>query len=419
MKKIIIILFISVFYISESYAQRNYAQELINLLVEGRCFEAKEFFNQHSDMLPHDNRAFELLYKLNMARFFNKSDSIAIYMEEILANNDYQLTILGKTTGEYFRILLNLYSFNQKFNEAIELCDKMTDYFKRNPFDFDSDLIQKELKLIEKEKALLKERAINEPLFKIERSYSEDNKIKRYEDDLIRFDSKYNGVQIETLFDTGSDHNFFISKSLADEIGVREIKRSPEDIKVNINGVEEKAYEGMIDSIEIKTIKFYNVPVLVYLGNLKQYMPDSLAGEAKANAERAYKERQIIMGLRIINLIGKIEIDWDNNTISFPETGESENDNSVYKNIFMLDNKLYMHMDLNELSFSGCLNTGYNDFINLSRSFYEKNKSSFIDKESIVKELSNSLDGILGIVLLKNLKPKAIIDFQNMVIRPE
>lgn len=85
MKRIILILLLLPF-ISVTFAQRNYAQELVNLMQQGRCFDAREFRMQYSDKLPSNDKALDLLYKFHMALFFNKSDSAAIYLENVFSN---------------------------------------------------------------------------------------------------------------------------------------------------------------------------------------------------------------------------------------------------------------------------------------------------------------------------------------------
>uniref|UniRef100_UPI00260F7143 hypothetical protein n=1 Tax=uncultured Dysgonomonas sp. TaxID=206096 RepID=UPI00260F7143 len=37
---------------SHLFAQRNYGQELVNLLNEGKCFEAHDFKKQYKDSMP-------------------------------------------------------------------------------------------------------------------------------------------------------------------------------------------------------------------------------------------------------------------------------------------------------------------------------------------------------------------------------
>ena len=134
MKRTLVIVFLGI-WSSFSYAQRNYAQELVDFLQQGRCFEAKELYMNHADKLPQNDTALHLLYKSHIALFFNKPDSAEIYLEELLGNTNYQMT-LGPITDLYYMKLLTLYVVNQQFDLAMKLCDKMLDYCKKNPFNY-------------------------------------------------------------------------------------------------------------------------------------------------------------------------------------------------------------------------------------------------------------------------------------------
>lgn len=75
MQRILLTLLLSVSFTLSSFAQRNYPQELISLIEQGRCFEAREYRSQYADKLPLADKTFDVFYKAHMALFFNKPDS--------------------------------------------------------------------------------------------------------------------------------------------------------------------------------------------------------------------------------------------------------------------------------------------------------------------------------------------------------
>ena len=107
------------------YGQKNYTQELINLLDEGKCFEAFNYKEKYKDSVPND-RFFNLYYQYNMSRFFNKTDSAAIYMEE-MTRPEYE-TVWNQNIGGIQGTLLRMYDDLQQYDNAIALCDNMIDY---------------------------------------------------------------------------------------------------------------------------------------------------------------------------------------------------------------------------------------------------------------------------------------------------
>ena len=458
MKRVLVILFF--LSSSLSFAQdRSYAQQLVDFLLQNRCIEARELNIEHEGKIIENDRALNLLYTALMGRFFNRPDTFTYYIKEFFSNHDYKLQ-LGQATNHYYWKLLRKYGDNQQFEAGIELCDEIIDLFKRNPFNLDEDFVKNDIIFAEKIKSLLKEKAKNEPPIKIERCYYEDSIIKLYDNEYIRFDAKYNGVQVETWLDTGSEFYCFIFESLTDKIGVKVINKN-QDSTLTLNGVQVKAYEGMIDSIDLKSVKLYNIPVFVY-SDKHPLLSNSSSGDERAWLEKNFNDKQVIIGIPIMKLIGKIEFDWSQNTISFPSTREYKSGNNS-SNIFFIDYMPYLNLKINGLSFSGHLDSGNNNFINMNYSFYEKNKDHFEVADSIVKQQSTyspttfsgthynlphdivtnaniyikgnsvnhyirdvlvvddpislyKLDGSVGVRFLKRLSPGVIIDFDNMIL---
>ncbi len=457
MKKSISILLLCTFSVLSIFAQRNYAQELIDLLQQGKCFEARDLCAQYADNLPLSDKTFDLVYKSHMALFFDRHDSVAIYLEDLTTNHELEL---GPAVGLYYGKLLQVYDDTQQFEKGVKLCDKIITYFQRNPFDLASDLVKNEIHQMENAKSSFKKRNVNELRRRVERIRNKNAIIKLKDSDYIRFDAVYNNIPVQTWFDTGVSTYLMTTKKVAEEIGVRIVDNTQDNLKI-VNGVPVKALVGIIDSIDLKSIKLYNIPVMIH-DEYAPYLSDTLDRDIKLGIETALNNRQIIIGLPAMKMIGKIEFDWKNRTVCFPEsTGEIVTNSS--SNIFMIENNLYQRLKVNGLNYVGYVDTGDDDFVNMTFSFYEKNKShieidSVAEKKSmnhyratgaflnvpyeIVKNpkvyfngenvnsntcnvlISNGtlshlniFDGTIGVNFFKNSGLKVVFDFDNMEIK--
>lgn len=446
MKKLILTLALSVSFILSSFAQRNYAQELVDLLQQGKCFEAREFREQFRDKLPANDKALDVLYNANMALFFNKPDSNAIYLEDLLAN--YELK-MGPVISIYYGKLLTVYDSQQRFKEGMMVCDKYLDHLRRNPFDRNRDFIRNEMNMIEKVKKAFKYRDLNEPRIRIEKDNSGNNRTVRINDsEYLRFNAKYNGFTAETWFDTGVPNYFMITRSLADKMGTKLVDKSQDSVRM-INGILARAKIEVIDKINLGNLTLFNIPVLVFNNRFIPYTTDSLNAETKLNPEKKFGDRQIVMGLSTIKLIGRIDFDLEKRTVSFPGNTKKTGSNDL-SNIFFVDKNLYLKLKINGLNYVGYLNTGSDCALNITSSFYEKNKrltetdsiaqkkpsgrhvirgNSFNNVRLDVKLINrengevlvsdrrttfNIFDGIVGVSVFKKLGSKIMIDFINM-----
>lgn len=457
MKKSIFILFLCTFSVLSIFAQRNYAQDLLDLLQQSKCLEARDLYTQYADKLPLNDKTYNLVYKSQMALFFNKADSASIYLEDLIANHELAL---GLGVGPFYGKLLQTYDDTQQFEKGIKLCDKAIAYFNRNPFNLAPDFVQNEIHQVENAKSSFKKRNVNEPRRRVERIKNKNAIIKLKDSNYIRFDAMYNNIPVQTWFDTGVSTFLIVTKKLAEEIGVRIVDTTQDSMKI-MNGVPIKALAGIIDSIDLKSVKLYNVPVMIH----EKYTPhlsDTLDPDTKLEIETALSDRQIIMGLPTMKMIGNIEFDWKNRTVCFPESTGKLGTNSS-SNIFMTDNNLYQRLKVNGLNYVGHVDTGDDDFVNMTFSFYEKNKihieiDSVTEKEpfnhyrgtgvffnvpyEIVKgpkvyfngkninsnrrnvlitdgTLShlNTFDGTVGVDFFNHSGPKVIFDFDNMEIK--
>lgn len=447
-------------FLSYAQAQRNYAQELVNLLHQERYFEAKDFKKQHAEQLPQNDKALDLVYNIHMSLAFNKPDSAIVYLEEFLGNPDY-IPILGPMVAAYYPRLSGVYEDTQQYAKSISTAEKYIDYLERNPYSLAQGLIKSETKDAQTRITLLKDKLENEPLRRIVRD-SDVQDIKLKDSEYIRFDAQYNGHEIETFFDTGVSHFFFIEEDLANDIGVK--IRPNQDTVQMLNGRSVKAVEGIIDSIDLKGVKLYNIPVAVFKEKFLSNLPDDLDPMLKADIEKAFsKSRQIIMGLPTIKMIGKFEFDWKENILRLPTNQIADNENSD-SNFLLLKNTPYLNLKINDCDFTGFFDTGNNQCLYLTLPYLRSNINNIkIDMENVEQSFNvttfngfhpnikrfkvinpqvyfndknfngnldvyatetiwpnmNVLDGEVGVKFVKNIGSKCILDFNSMTLKSE
>lgn len=375
-----IILFISLllFFSSSTFAQRNYGQELVNLLNEGKCFEARDFKKQYADSMPKNpiEKGFvALYYKYKMASFLNKPDSAVLYLHQLVT--DYE-SILGLGKSHFYSELLGMLVQQQQYDKGITVCDEIIDYMKRNPFKIaDSTALQNAIKETENIKAYFAESEKTAPRIKLVRNKIQRNKhIPLYNDSAyIFFDAEYNGHRVKTWFDTGVSYYFILEKSLADRIGVK-YKPSKDSLQL-INNTNVRAIEGIIDSVCLGNIRLYNIPVMVFLNEFGAMIQDSLKKfpDKKAKVDSTFNSAQIILGLPTMRLIEQFEFNWKSMTLVLPEKHCLKKSES---NIYLEGIYLYTQVGINQIDYTSFLDCGWKGFINMDSLFYEKNKDHLI-----------------------------------------
>jgi hypothetical protein len=457
MKKNLLLFMVLCFSIT-SYAQgqRNYAQEFVDLLFQGRYFDARDYKMRYADQLPKDFKMLDLLYDISMSLAFNKPDSAILYIEDFLGNQQETEQMLGPNIVGFYIRLSDLYEEKQQYELAIATYEKFINYLIRNPFSQDQEFIKNQMEVTQILISSLKEKMENEPIQKIARD-ADACEIELKEDPYIRFDAQYNGKTVETFFNTGISRFFLIEKDLADDLGVK--YSSDPGTGQALNGKEGRISGGTIDSIDIQGIKLYNIPVLVFFEKFSSYIPDNFDVDYKEEVgKHIYKERQIIMGVPTMKMIGRFEFDWESNTLCIPQKQKSVAMTPI-SNLMILQNRLYLNMKINDTEFMGLLDTGGNHFFNLSFPYFFKatckseetkklNYTSFMGvyeniEHQRVKEpqiffdgrnISNSepgrevyaidniesdnnkYDGVVGIKFIKNIGSKCIIDFDAMTV---
>jgi len=458
----VIIFLSSILFVSASlFAQRNYGQELVNLLNEGKCFEARDFKKQYKDSMPKNptvNAFVALYYNYKMTSFLNKPDSSAIYLHRLVT--DYE-SILGPSKSHFYGEMCNIYFDQQQFDKGIVLCDEIIAYLKRNPFHIEDKAYQdSEIKETEKIKTSFAEWGKNEVMRKLVRIKSHNNqRIPLYNDStFIFFDAEYNGHRVKTWFDTGVSYYLVIEKKLADRIGVK-FKPSKDSLQL-MNNTNVRAIEGVIDSVALGNVRLHNIPVMVFLNEFTAMIKDSLISlpEKKAIVDSAFNCPQIILGLPTMRLIGQFNFEWKNRSLLLPEKSNTQ---KVEPNIYLEGTDLCTDLIINKLKYRGTIDTGSSCFINIDSAFYAKNKNAIridtitrkeplnyamatgiyrnIPYELLAQDMNISFNekvvarypkdvailkagysktptGLIGVYFLRRIGSKTLFDFRNMRI---
>lgn len=437
--------------------QHNYAQELFNLLLEGRNFEAREFKLGHKDQLPPD---LELVYNMHMSVAFNQPDSTIIYFEEFFSNPNNGRN-LPPVVNIYYSRLCEAYESKQQFDKSIATVERQLAYLNANPYSLDPQSVKKEIQEAERKRFSLQQKLKFEPTRKLVRNKS-DIKINLKKDVFIRFDAQYNGHNIETTFDTGVTEFCIMEKALADEIGVK--YRPNQDSSRIMNGRPTKAVEGYIDSFELAGLKLINMPVLVFIDKFNSNLPNNLNPGLKLQIENGLlKSRQVILGLPAMKMIGRFEFDWKSNTLVIPQTNAQNPISRVAdQNLMFVKDAVYLNMKINDTDFIGYLDLGSDHYLFLTYPYFFKSKSDYVKNDPQkqhyvragflgIQENTNSykvdkpqinldgkkidttkpqreiytianlenFDGEIGVSFFKNTFSKTVVDFNTMIIKCE
>lgn len=446
--------------LSYGQMQRNYAQELIDLLMNGRNFEAREFKLQHRDHLPPDDKLLGLIYNMHMSIAFNKPDSTIIYLEDFLSNTDNFRNFLP-LVGVYYVRLCETYEGKQLIEKAISTVKRHLKYLKDNPHSLNPDVIKNANAEAQNKLLVLKQKLGNEPKIQLTRD-NKDKVIKLKDGIHVRFDAQYNGHTVETNFDTGVSAFCFIEKDVADEIGVK-YKPHQDSIRF-VNGKSTKAIDGYVDVIELNGIKLYNIPVLVFIDKFSSNLPGHLNPTYRQDLQSSLlKSRQVLFGLPAMKMIGRFEFDWKSSTLVIPQKKvQNTLRKSLNPNMMLVQNGLFLSMKINETDFIGFLDSGSDHSLFLTYPYFFKSKCDYVKDDPQKQPLTragltgvqenleryrlenpqiyfggrkidmnnpqraaytvaniNNFDGEVGIGFFKNNFSKTVIDFNTMTIECE
>lgn len=349
------------------YGQETTVDRLNSLLNQGRYFESKELYDKIHNTLDFDE---ELYYKYRMYSFMDKKDSIAYCLEKML---EYYPEFIGNQTIYAYAELFELYFDLNNNEKGISTYKRIIEHLEDNPYDIKKTEIELWRNSIEKRLIYFK-KAMSVPSIKIKRKVIDDYPNLAVENKLS-FDAYFNSTKQKTVFDTGLQYHCVINRYYAEKMNIK--YDTSKMVKESFNNTEILVHEVTIDSIEIGNIIIYNLPIRILDNDISQNLTDSINNDSINTKKITSVKNEIdspIIGLPVMQLIGKFLIDYENSKLSFPVLHDTLK-TTKKPNIFFYDNNVYIQTKLNNTNFTGLLNTGYNGYIDIDSIFYEKYKN--------------------------------------------
>ena len=129
-----------------------------------------------------------------------------------------------------------------------------------------------------------------------------------------------------------------------------------------------RALWGVVDSLELGEFTIKNIPVNVNIEAINS------ADSAQVKCDSIINSKfDIVLGLPVIQRLGVIEFDFVKNTMSFPQKTDT-----IYKRNLCIDKilwkTLYMNLEICNVNFLTCFDTGGMQGLFINTNFFEKNK---------------------------------------------
>lgn len=436
------------------YGQDSLSLQLLKMMGDGRYFESKELYKDNLDDIPTEIRHF---YKFRMAEFMGKKDSASIYLEKMLL--DFP-GLFGAEEINMNALLFDIYITQRDFLKGEYTYNRMKEFLKKNLYDIDETELTLWRNGIEERMNYLK-KVTNQPPIIINRR-NEKKTVMIEGDDRLLVEILLNGISQKAYFDTGVGHYYLLNRRLAERIGIKCDVSEME--KVVINNTEMLTKYINIDSLEIGNITIYNVPATIIEHDVISSIPDSLKNMPQIvnGVDSVYSTLfNSVMGLPLMKLLGKFQMDYEINEITFPNF--KSNYSSKEPNLFFYNSDLYTGLTINKHDFTGVLDIGSDAFLDIDTAFYKKhhadipidntilpsksyffimahqlfnntpykvpykpvlkfnNTSFLVPKEGSIKIYSlcymwpgRYLDGVIGYDFFKRIGKKVLLDLDNM-----
>jgi hypothetical protein len=351
-------------------AQEDYGQNVVNALYMGQYADALDYYDRHKDSIAGWHL---LVYKAITSVILNRPDSAIAYLNTLLNEYTYADSGNSSLTEEwYYKWLIYTYYHNGDYEDALRYVDSLSVEARHQSENFE------ELKnFVQSSKRYPSMEILNT-------GGTEEIRIKTDIQTKIICNALYNSYPtgISTLFDTGYDGYFSMSKEIADSIGVRILE---EPFWFELNRAKVLTARGVIDSVRIGNLLIKNAMVAVsYSDTILDAMAPPLG----------YKPSNITLGLPLIKRLNHIQIDIANNemVISLTKKELCTKKANLFSLFGLLPNEtLYAMCKLNGVSFTVYFDIGadYKDIdILICNNFYQKYNSMFSDLMG-----NNRLDG--------------------------
>lgn len=393
----------------------NHSQVLIDLLMRDECLQAWDYKKQHNDRIAKEA---ELFYRYKMSGFLNRSDSSAIYLEQIF--DEFPTFMINESTKlSFLNVLIGLYNETENYEKLVETYNLAEQLILTAPFSNTGDTWKEEqLVLLNNFRSEAKRKLITPKIEVIKYENGKNGEVDIQQEPFITTLAEYNGVCLRTVMDTGCGYHIFMNKIFADKCRFKQVPSSVDSL--SFNGVLVRANMALVDSIRIGNVIFTDIPVFVIHDKYSLFLPDTtLTEEQRIKYDSIMSCYDAVVGLPLLKKLGSVEFDWNRNKMSLktkPEISIVERE----PNMYTVNGVLYTHLSINNIDYTGVVDTGSaNTCIVLNQQFYENNYNSLPIEEAI-KEKKETVGGIAVAVQSKTkflLKPKVVFDSKVMKLK--
>lgn len=377
MKKLITVIFV---FCSSLFltAQINHDQELINLVVENKWFEANDYYNFYHDSLKYE--PIKLAYKGGAAKAFNRTEDAILYFNRGIEHASEMPPLL--LINHFYIPLYNCYAEIQDYNKAVGIIEKIISLLDSMKSSENENYLSEAIRKFEIDRRMYETYSHYPPIRKV---YTGKRQTEMLFDDsihnLLTTNVICNGSPLRTIFDTGFTE-CSMSYDIAKKLNVK--ITSPDSLLLNnkIGGVM-----GIIDSLQLGTLKIYNIPVFVSSKWKDSFeITDGITNEMATKLTKKandFNAIDFVVGLPILKLLCNME--WNYETMKLVFYDESK---SLYtSNLCLFDKGLYLKFQVNRdtHNYTALFDTGGAHGLIINRDFYNKNINLFITSMPVNK----------------------------------
>lgn len=454
MKRLLLIVLACIITTNIVAQTKNYQWLLAEALSNDDFLMVRKYKNLCGDTI---DASLNVFYHYKMYGYLNKPDSSAIYLEKALKEYP-DLFSIPQTKFAYINILIELWHNLENYERLIgaySMAEELT-----TSTNADEDWARQQLAFLKK---LRKEAQEKMKMPKMSVKNISDNPqvtIPFTEEPVVTTNVKVNGTDCKTWLDTGGGVHLIMTKEIAGNCHVN--KRLSQKDSLEVNGKRIRADWVRVDSIQIGSILFTQVPAIVVQGKFSSFVSGNVLTEKEQNEyESILNTVGMIVGLPLLKKLGSMEFDWDKKIINLSLLSEIS---TICKaNLFTLNNQLFTYLKVNTADFVGMIDNGsVNAFIELSKPFFEKERDKFllndVSEEKTVyqksigvllptkrrtvgsaellwenrsveagpddvvvldKDFLGAKDGMIGYKFIKSLGSKVAFDFVNMRLSVE
>ena len=391
------ITFILILFCISSHSQgRNYDQELFDYLYEKNIFKSIDFYFQYKDSLQHSfNHDY---YRVFTDMYLNRVDSAVLHLPQFFDkySAQYSESVLSDATKfSLLEDLLNTTIASENYDAVLKTLDYMKEFVNSSTWLAGvKDTLTSQLESLHNEY----QKWGNFPFQLIDHSEDGCSILDLEMNVLPKIGVKLNELTIPAVFDTGSNFSITMDKKMAQQIGVNIL----EDYQSKtLNYIELNSAWGVLDSLQIGSIQFKNIPVYILEESMfSRCLSDSLPEETIEKVDSITNQIQVFLGLPLISKLNHIQLDMENRKMII---SLNKNNPTIESPNLFINRFLYINSTINNLDLVLLFDTGgqFGNTMMINPYFYQENSSHFEIEEQTEKIAHCGLNGLLTSSLSK------------------